>query len=213
MTNSTQVKDVFFMAQIYVVTNRNQTGKRSLVSVLQEAVAAGVDAVILREKDLQPGQFYQLAGRIKSLCLGTATRLLINSSVEATLACDADGVHLSRDSLPLEVARRILPNKIIGVSVHSPEEAIAAQAGRADYVLAGHIFSTSSKPGQPGRGLDFIRELSSGISLPVIAIGGINSRNAGQVIRAGAAGVAVMSLVMGADDIRGTIHQLRRSLF
>ncbi len=200
------------MSDIYIVTNRTQTGKRHLVSVLEEVIAVGVDAVILREKDLPPGELYKLARRIKELCSGTETKLLVHSNVEVALACKADGVHLGFGSIPLETARRMLPNKIIGVSVHSPEEAWAAETGGADYVLAGHVFATGSKPEQPSRGIDFIKKVSSHASLPVIAIGGINCDNAGQVIRAGAAGVAVMSLVMQSDAILTVLDKLRHSV-
>ncbi|MFA5881927.1 MAG: thiamine phosphate synthase [Eubacteriales bacterium] len=200
------------MPKIYVITNRTQTSGRSLSSVVKEVIAGGADAVVLREKDLCPLKLYRLADKIKEFCAGTKTKLFINSSVEVALACDADGVHLGYGSLPLEIVRGILPGKTIGVSVHNREEAEQAQTGRADYILAGHIFSTASKPGRSGQGTEFIRTLVSGTSLPVIGIGGINAKNAGQVIRAGAVGIAVMSLVMESDNICGILNQLRKSM-
>ncbi len=200
------------MSSLFVVTNRALTGKRPLTAVLEEAVQAGADAVILREKDLSPSELYSLACRVKDICLGAGVKLFINTSVEVALACGADGVHLGRGSLPPEAVRRLLPDKTVGVSVHSLEEAVRAAANGADYVMAGHVFVTASKPGLPGRGLDFVRQLSSIISIPVIAIGGINRRNAGEVINAGAAGVAVMSLVMESGNVRKTVTDLKRAL-
>ncbi len=200
------------MSKIYVVTNRTLTAGRSLTSVLEQAVKAGVDGIILREKDLLPAELYDLACKVKKICAGTGTKFFINSSVEVALACAADGIHLGSGSLPLEAARRLVSGKTIGISVHSLEEGLDAQSGGADYVLAGHVFPTGSKHGQPGRGIEFIKQLSSAISVPVIAIGGINHGNAGEVIRAGAAGIAVMSLIMESRDIAGTVYTLKRSL-
>ncbi|PKM80213.1 MAG: thiamine phosphate synthase [Firmicutes bacterium HGW-Firmicutes-14] len=200
------------MPDIYIITNRLQAGPEKLLPVLEEAVRAGVDAIILREKDLQPEELFRLAAETKKICSGTVTRLIINSGIDAALAVGADGVHLGYGSVPLDVARKMMPGKIIGVSVHSPGEAVSAQSGGAGYLLAGHVFETASKNGQPGRGIGFIKELCSLVSVPVIAIGGINPDNAGQVISAGASGVAVMSLIMKANDIRETVGKLRRSL-
>lgn len=200
------------MPKVFVVTNRALIGKRPLPAVLEEAVLGGADAVILREKDLSPADLFCLACRVKDTCSGTGAKLYINTSVEVALACGADGVHLGRGSLPPGIVRRLLPSKTIGVSAHSLEEAVQAEASGADYVLAGHIFATDSKPGLPGRGPDFVRQLSSTLSIPVIAIGGINHRNAADVIKAGAAGIAVMSLVMESANVRRTISDLKRAL-
>jgi len=200
------------MPEIYVLTNRFQAGQRPLTAVLQEAAEAGADAVILREKDLSPAELYNLARKIRIHLMGTKTKLIINTSIETAMACGADGVHLGAGSLPLEAARRLLPGKTVGVSVHSPEEALVAQSGGADYVLAGHVFPTGSKPGLPGRGLEFIKQVSSMVSLPVIAIGGINYKNAHRVIGAGAAGIAVMSSVMESENITHTLQELHRAL-
>ena len=200
------------MPKIFVITNRALTNGRPLVSVIREAAAAGVDAVILREKDLAAAELYELGIKMSDFCAGTKTELIINSSVETAIACKAAGVHLGTGSLPLKVVRAIVPDKIVGVSIHSTAEALQAQADGADYVLAGHIFPTCSKPGLAGRGLDFVRSVKSAVNLPVIAIGGINPENAAMVIRAGADGIAVMSLVMEAADITGTVKALRRSI-
>ncbi len=200
------------MPKIFVVTNRALTNGRPLVSVVREAAAAGADAVILREKDLPAEELYELGMQISEICKGTKTKLIINSSVETAIACNAGGVHLGTGSLPLKVVRTMVPDKVVGVSVHSTADALQAQAGGADYVLAGHIFPTRSKSGLAGRGLDFVRSIRASVNLPVIAIGGINPENAAMVIRAGAAGIAVMSLVMESGNIAATIEELHRSM-
>lgn len=200
------------MTSLYVITNRALTGNRPLLSVLQDTVNGGVNAIILREKDMVPRDLYKLACRIKEICAGTATKLIINSSVEVALACDADGAHLGYGSLPLQAVRKMLPGKVIGVSVHNPAEAMEAKTYGADYLLAGHVFPTASKPGKPEKGTDFIKQLSSNTTLPIIAIGGIVPGNANTVIQAGAAGIAVMSWIMDSEDVRGKIRELRQAL-
>lgn len=198
------------LSDIFVVTNRTLVRNRSLSQVISSVVEGGADMIILREKDLLPAELYKMATKAMEICRGSKTKLIINSSVEVSLACDADGVHLGFGSLPIDAVRSLLPSrKIIGVSVHSPEEAETAQSMGADYLLAGHVFPTNSKAGQPGRGLEFIKNLSSQVQIPVIAIGGINIRNAKDVINAGAAGVAVMSAVMESVDIPDTISRFR----
>lgn len=199
------------MAKIYLVTNRQQS-HRPLISVLADAVEAGIDAVILREKDLPPEELGKLASMVRPVCAGSETKFYVSSSVEAALACAADGVHLGYGSPPLKTVRMLLPDKTIGVSVHSLAEAVQAETEGADYVLAGNVFATGSKPGQPGQGIDFIKILSLTVSIPVIAIGGINHLNAGRVIRAGAAGIAVMSAVMESTDMAVTVRRLREAV-
>lgn len=200
------------MPQIFVVTDRHQTNGRTLISVLEKVVQAEADAIILREKDLPPAELYKLACQVQTLCAGSKTKLLINSSVETALACGSHGVHLGFCSLPIEPARRVMPEKIVGISVHSTAEALAAQNDGANYVVAGHVFATDSKPGQPGRGLAFITQVSSQVEVPVIAIGGISPANAASVIKAGANGIAVLSTVMQSADIPQTIRTLRQAI-
>lgn len=200
------------LPEIFVITNRTLIGTRSLSQVITSVVEGGADTIILREKDLLPADLYKIASKAMKICKGSNTKLIINSSIEVALACDADGVHLGFGSLPVNAARTLLSGKIVGVSVHSSEEAEAAQAMGADYLLAGHVFPTNSKAGQPGRGLEFIKNLSAQVQIPVIAIGGINTRNAKDVINAGAAGIAVMSAVMESTDIPGTIECFRTGI-
>lgn len=200
------------LSQIFIVTNRTLIRNRSLSQVITSVVEGGADAIILREKDLLPADLYKIASKAMGICRSSKTKLIVNSSVEVALAVDADGVHLGFGSLPVDAVRRLLPRKIIGVSVHSLEEAETAQSLGADYILAGHVFPTNSKAGQPGRGLDFIKQLNLKLQIPLIGIGGINNINAADVINAGAAGIAVMSAVMESIDIPDTIRQFRKGM-
>lgn len=196
---------------LQVITN-NALVSGDFTAVVAAAAQAGADVVQLREKDLTPRELYALAQKIQTVLAGWPTRLVINSSVEVALAVDAAGVHLGHDSLPLPEVRRLLPDKQVGVSVHTLEEAVQAQRDGADYVIAGHIFATACKAGLPPRGLQFLSEVCQTLTIPVLAIGGITAHNAALTIRVGAAGIAVMSTVMAAADPAAAVAQLKNAL-
>ncbi len=188
---------------VYLVTNRRlcRDQGQTLVKVTKQALAAGLVAVQLREKDLPGGKLYRLALQLRQLAHEYNTLFLVNDRVDIALAVGADGVHLGQKSLPPPVARELLGSeKVIGVSVHSLAEARAAAAAGADYLLAGHVFATPSKPGVAGRGTGFVREIAAAVGIPVVAIGGISNTNVVQLENSGVAAVAVMSAVMGAKD-------------
>lgn len=134
--------------------------------------------------------------------------LVVNDRVDVALAAGAGGVHLGGSGLPVEVARRLAPGMVIGASVHSLEEALAAERSGADYLIFGHIFPTGSKPGLAPRGLEALAEVCGRVRVPVLAIGGVTAANAALVRRAGAAGVAVMSAVMAAPDPAAAVGEL-----
>lgn len=198
------------MTQLYVISNRHQVAAASLVDLA--ARLAGADYLQLREKDLSAGELYNLARQIKQVLPGT-TRLLVNDRLDVALAAGADGVHLGENSLPPAAARRILgPDKILGVSVHSPDSAIQAAAAGADYLLFGHIFPTASKAGLPPRGLAALEQVVASVDIPVIALGGITVHRVAGCLAAGAGGVAVMSAVMAARDPAAAVAALRQAL-
>ena len=148
---------------------------------------------------------------IRELTRKTGTLFIVNDRLDVALACGADGVHLGRDDLRVDVARQIAPRSfVIGVSVRNPEEAVAAEEAGADYVVLSPIFSTTSKDDAgPGLGLAALREIREEVSIPVIAIGGISRDNVGAVIGAGADGVAVISAVVGQPDITTAARDLK----
>jgi thiamine-phosphate pyrophosphorylase len=203
---------------LYVITDRQQSGGRPLHTVVEAALRGGARAFQLREKDLPPRELYPLAQEMRQLTQSYGARLLINDRVDVALAVDADGVHLTTTSLPASVVRQLLgPDRLIGVSTHNVAEAQAAAGGGADFLVFGPIFFTPSKApyGQPV-GLDALRAVRAAVELPILAIGGIKKANIDQVLAAGAQGIAVISAVIAADDplaasqdLLATLHAMR----
>jgi len=199
---------------LYLVTDRNQTAGRSLDLVVREALAGGVKAVQLREKDLSVRELLRLAGTFRSITAEFGARLLINDRVDVCLAVGADGVHLRAGSLPVPAVRKILgPDRLIGRSVHSASEAMEAQRAGADYVILGPIYDTPSKRsmGKP-LGLSELRSAADQVSIPVFAIGGIRSDRIREIIQSGVQGVAAISVLLHAPDPRSSAERLLREL-
>ena len=194
--------------RLYFVTDRRQTAGRPLYDVVHAALDGGVRAVQLREKDLEGGELYRLAGRLRDLTARYAARLLINDRLDVALAAGADGVHLGQTSLPVSTARQLLgPDKLIGVSTHSPDEITAAQG--ADFVVFGPVYFTPSKAdyGQP-QGLARLRQAVRHSPAPVFAIGGIQADRIAAVRSASAHGVALISALSAAADPNRAAHEL-----
>jgi thiamine-phosphate pyrophosphorylase len=195
---------------VYLVTDRHQARGRELVEVLDRALAAGVPAVQLREKDLTTRELYRLAERLLPMTRAAGAALLINDRVDVVMALEADGVHLTRRSLPPREARDLLgPAKLIGISCHSLAESQEAAEGGADFIVLGPIFATASKAafGAPltPRILSQVRSVTA---LPILAIGGIGVAEVPTVMAAGADGVAVISAVMAAPDPAAAASEL-----
>lgn len=195
---------------VYVVTNRQLTGGRPLLEVVEAAVFAGAVAVQVREKDLSGRDLFSLVRGALRITRRAGAVLVVNDRLDVALAAGADGVHLSQASLSVEAARRVGgPGLIIGASVHSLEE--AEEACGADYLIFGNVFATGSKPGLPGRGIQALAAVCRRSSAPVFAIGGVTSGNIAAVCRAGAAGAAVMSGVMAASDPAAAVSEMVRA--
>ncbi len=179
--------------RLYFVTDRHQTAGRPLPDVVWAALDGGVRAIQLREKDLEGGELYRLATRLRDLTAHYAARLLINDRLDVALAVDADGVHLGQTSFPVRTARQLLgADKLIGVSTHSPPEIAAAEG--ADFVVFGPVYFTPSKAayGEP-QGLERLRQAVRRSSTPLFAIGGIQTGRIAAVRAAGAYGIALIS--------------------
>ena len=167
---------------------------------MAEAVSGGVGMVQVREKSLSTGELYELAAKLRLVTQGKAL-LIINDRVDVALAVDADGVHLPSDSLPACVVKKLGGGRLlVGRSVHSVEEAVAAEDEGVDYLIVGTIYGTDSHPGRPPSGPGLIGAVKARVRAHVYAIGGINASNAGEVMRAGADGVAVIRSILGAPD-------------
>ena len=199
---------------LYLVTDRNQTGGRDLLWVLQQALDAGVKAIQLREKDLPGRDLFSLAEKVCKLCQAYNTALFINDRIDVALAVDAAGVQLSQTSLPVVTTRALLgPQKLIGVSTHSLREAKEAEQNGADFVLFGPVYFTASKAayGAP-QGLPALKTIVDNISLPVYAIGGIKPENIESTKKLGLRGVALISAIISAESPKEAAVKILRQL-
>ena len=196
---------------LYVITDETIATGHTHVEIARLAIAGGADVIRLRDKCCGTRDLCRTSRQIRELTRKTGTLFIVNDRLDVALACGADGVHLGRDDLRVDVARQIAPRSfVIGVSVRNPEEAVAAEEAGADYVVLSPIFSTTSKDDAgPGLGLAALREIREEVSIPVIAIGGISRDNVGAVIGAGADGVAVISAVVGQPDITTAARDLK----
>jgi len=197
-----------------LVTGRHQTVGRPLVPLLRQALRAGVRAVQLRERDLETRPLLALAEDILRLTREHGALLFINDRVDLVMALGADGVHLRANSLPVAVTRQLLgPGRMIGVSAHSTEEVMRAESEGADFAVLGPVYETTSKLVYgPPIGLHPIEEASRRCRIPVFAIGGITASRVGEVRRAGACGVAVISSILSAGSVESATHQLLDAL-
>jgi thiamine-phosphate pyrophosphorylase len=199
---------------LYLVADVNYAEGRDLVSLIKEAVRGGVTIVQLRAKGFETRRFLELATRMASVLKRRSVPLIINDRVDIALACGADGVHLGQDDMPLDKARQLLgKSKIIGVSVNTLKETREAERLGADYIGLGPIYATTTKDTDlPVLGPEGIRPMRQKIGIPIIAIGGINSGNAADVMKAGAAGIAVVSAILDATDPRSAAAELKKAL-
>jgi thiamine-phosphate pyrophosphorylase len=199
---------------LYLVTDLSQTEGRDLLWVLEQALDGGVQAVQLREKDLSGKALFELAEKTRRLCDRYQASLLINDRIDVALAVDAAGVQLTGVSLPVDVARSLLgPQKLLGASTHSLEEARHAQTDGADFILFGPVYFTPSKAafGAP-QGLPALKKILENVSLPVYAIGGIKAEHIADLRNLGVRGVALISAIIGAADPKSAATSLLRLL-
>jgi len=198
-----------------LVTDRRALAPgRSLADAVEAALSGGVEAVQLREKDLSARELYSLALELRERTRRRGARLLVNDRVDVALAVGADGVHLGGGSLPVEQARRLLgPGRLIGVSTHHGSEIAAAAARGADFVTLGPVYPTPSKAvfGEP-LGVERLRRACASAPVPVFALGGIRADRVGEILAAGARGVALISGVLGAEDPAAAAAEILRAL-
>jgi thiamine-phosphate pyrophosphorylase len=195
---------------VYLVTDRAHSRGRSTLEIIEAAVAGGVSAVQLREKNLEAGAFYVEGLKIRDFLKARNVPLIINDRVDIALALEADGAHLGQSDLPIDVARRILgKERIIGLSVTEPAQINEKALSYADYLGISPVFLTATKPDANREwglgGLGMVRQMTD---LPLIAIGSIKMNNAGDVISAGADCVAVVTEIVSADDCEAAARGL-----
>jgi thiamine-phosphate pyrophosphorylase len=187
---------------LYLVTDRTQTRGRPLIEVVDDCLRAGLKAVQVREKDLSAMELLNLARSLRDLTGRSGARLFINDRVDVAQAVGADGVQRAHHSLPTRTIRSLMgPERLIGVSAHSLEEARAAQAEGADFVVFGPIYDTPSKrPYGPPLGLESLARVTTALTIPVFAIGGITPERVAEVKAAGARGVAAIRAILAAEQ-------------
>jgi thiamine-phosphate pyrophosphorylase len=196
---------------LYAIFDPEQIVGRPADRVLDELLKAGVQWLQLRAKSLAPAEFFALAQRIRTQTRAHGCKLIINDRVDIALGCDADGVHLGQEDLPLAAARKLMGDKIIGISTHDLAQAREAEQGGADYIGFGPMFGTATKnTGYAARGVGMLREIRAGVTLPIVAIGGIGEQNVRPVWQAGANSAAIISDILRADDITDKVSRILR---
>ena len=187
---------------LYLVTDRALSLGRSNLEVIRAAVHGGVTVVQLREKEATTKDFYEEGLRIRDFLKSKRVPLIINDRIDVAIALDAEGVHLGQDDMPVNVARMILgPEKIIGASVFTPNEARAAESQGADYLGLSPILVTGTKPELTEQiGIEGIPFLKQSVRVPVVGIGAMNQTNAYAAVKSGLDGIAVVSAICSQED-------------
>lgn len=198
---------------LYLVTDRDLIKNRSMEEAIEEAIQGGASIVQLREKDCSSLDFYNVAIEVKKVTDKYNVPLIINDRIDIALAVDAAGVHLGQGDLPCKKAREIMPKgKIIGVSAHNLEETLKAQKDGADYLGCGAVFSTSTKKDVTNLEISELAKIKKNVNLPMVAIGGINENNIEKLYGTGIDGVAVVSAIIGKEDIKGAAEILKEKV-
>ena len=199
---------------LYLVTDAGLSRGRSHTSIVEAAIRGGVTTVQYREKNAATGRMFEEATELCRLCRRAGVPFIVNDRLDLALAVDADGLHVGQEDMPASVARRLLgPRKILGVSAGNAEEARRAVDAGADYIGASPVFSTPTKPdAPPPLGVGELRRMTGAVDIPVVAIGGITTANAAAMMEAGAAGIAVVSAIVAADDVETAARLLRAAV-
>ena len=196
---------------LYAVTDRAWVGKQSLYEQVESALKGGATCVQLREKELDEAAFLQEALEIAALCKRYGVPFFINDNVEIAIACHADGIHVGQEDMAAaQVRQKVGDDMIIGVSVHSVEEALEAVRNGADCLGVGAMFSTSTKTDADVLPKEILRDICAAVDVPVVAIGGIGKSNLSQLAGTGVDGVALVSAIFAAEDIESECRLLRR---
>lgn len=195
---------------LYAVTDRAWTGKRTLYEQVEAALKGGVTCVQLREKELDEEAFLREAKELCALCRRYGVPFIVNDNVDIAIACGADGVHVGQEDMVAdEVRRRVGEDMLLGVSVHTVEEARQAVRDGADYLGLGAVFPTSTKTDVDQMSNETLRAICGAVDVPITAIGGINRSNILQLSGSGVDGVALVSAIFSAADIESTCRELR----
>lgn len=193
---------------IYLVTDGGT--RENFLPIVEQAIAGGATLIQLREKDLDTRDLFELALQVKKIADARGVPLIINDRLDIALAVDADGLHVGREDLPVAVARRLLgPDKILGATAATVQDAVAAERDGADYIGSGAMYPTVTKPGKPVLPLAVLAQIKQSVQIPVVAIGGITPDNAVPVLKTGVDGVAVVSAIMASADPAAAVQRFK----
>ncbi|MEJ2363306.1 MAG: thiamine phosphate synthase [Deltaproteobacteria bacterium] len=204
---------LFQQIDVYPVTCERLSQGRSNLEVLKAVIQGGSKIIQLREKHHAKRDLYNLALKFREITTRAGVLLIINDHVDIALAVDADGVHLGQEDLPVQVARKLAPELLIGASTHSLEQALQAEKDGADYINIGPIFSTQTKEGvESVLGPEAIATISPQINVPFTVMGGIREENIEEVLAKGARRVAMVSAITKAVDIAAKVKFLKEKI-
>lgn len=201
------------MLLLYAVTDRSWVGKHTLYEQLEDALKGGVTIVQLREKNLAQGEFVAEAVQIKELCRRYSVPLIINDNVDVALKSGADGVHVGIEDAPVAQIRKKVGNDfIIGATAKTVEQAKTAETAGADYLGVGAVFPSPTKKNAIRITTEQLKEICSSVSIPAVAIGGINLNNVSEMKGSGMDGIAVVSAIFSAEDIKTAAAELKEKV-
>lgn len=199
------------MLLLYAVTDRAWVGRMSLPEQVKEALQAGVTLLQIREKNMEPEAFLEEVRAMKELALRYGVPVIVNDSVEIAMKAGADGVHVGQSDMEAGDVRAVIgPDKILGVTARTVEEARRAEARGADYLGAGAVFGSATKRDASYMDMETLKAICCSVRIPVVAIGGIGEHNIMKLQGSGVCGAAVVSAVFGAEDIKKATRQLRK---
>ena len=196
---------------LYAISDRTWLKEgESLADVCRRVLDSGATFLQIREKDLEPGRFAQEAEELRQLCQRRNVPFVVNDSVEIALSCGADGVHVGQSDLRGRDIRALIgPDRILGISAGTVAEAKAAQEAGADYIGVGAVFGTSTKKDARNLTVEALRDIVRAVSIPVVAIGGIQRENLLSLTGSGVDGVALVSAIFAAPDVETASRELR----
>lgn len=199
-----------FDLSLYLVTDRHCLRGQDFYEAVEEALRAGVTLLQLREKDMGLEELVAEGRKVRKLCRKYQVPFLVDDNVEAARILEADGVHLGQEDDAIEKARSVLgPEAIIGISAHNLEEALKAQASGADYLGVGALYPTGSKKDASLLAPGMLEKIVQAVKIPVVGIGGIHEAQLDQVLDQGAAGCAMISAILGAEDIGAAVERMK----
>lgn len=206
-------RDFFFHSDIYAITGEEFSNGRTTLEVVKELLNAEVKIIQYREKNKDKKTKYEECKEIMDMCQKANAIFIVNDDIDIAAAINAPGVHIGQEDMPIEEVKRLVPNAIIGVSTHNKEQALKAVKDGADYIGVGPMFKTTSKENvEKSEGLDYLKWVSENIPIDYVAIGGIKEHNIREIKKAGGRTFAMISEVVGVEDIYEKVKSIRRTL-